>query len=79
MTNPLYWLKFIFFILFLFYFFSGQNLAKNLPVKEMLAQVLNFQILITYLVIHDWNFIQLGYLSFKTLNMFMIKNPKKKN
>ncbi len=43
----------------------------------MLAQVLNFQILITYLVVHDWNFIQVGYQSFKTLNMFTIKNPKK--
>jgi hypothetical protein len=43
----------------------------------MLGQVLNFQILITYPVIHDWNFIQVGYQSFKTLNMFMIKNQKK--
>jgi hypothetical protein len=43
----------------------------------MIGQVLNFQILITYLMIHNWNFIQVGYQSFfKTLNMFMIKNQK---
>jgi hypothetical protein len=69
MTNPLYWLK--------LYFFFRSKFGKILPVKEMLAQVLNFQILITYLVVHDWNFIQVGYQSFKTLNMFTIKNPKK--
>jgi hypothetical protein len=58
-------------------FFFRSKFGKILPVKEMLAQVLNFQILITYLVVHDWNFIQVGYQSFKTLNMFTIKNPKK--
>jgi len=60
-----------------FFFFQVKIWQNILPVKEMLAQVLNFQILITYLVIHDWNFIQVGYQYFKTLNMFMIKKPKK--
>jgi hypothetical protein len=39
--------------------------------------VLNFQILITYT--DYWNFIQVGYQSFKTLNTFMIiKKTEKK-
>jgi len=63
--------------LFEIVFFFRSKFGKIWPVKEMLGQVLNFQLLITYLVIHDWNFIQVGYQSFKTLNMFTIKNPKK--
>jgi hypothetical protein len=62
------------FVLIEIIFYFRSKFGKKFPAKEMLAQVLNFQVLITYLVIHDGNFIQVGY---KTLNMFPIQNQKK--